>query len=435
MLKRLLLAATAALCISTASAAPPPGTQSGISYMLRSENNIGAFSLQSQDPTAANTLAALPPLHIGEVATRARVANQFATSNTAFMSRSAHIARDNVTSLSVSFPNWWVNTASAANTSEETPTGAPATITASIEYPAGVFTQLRFSGSAAGVVPSGADMMSDQATVSIPNGAKFWVRELYQNSAGIPVSGGAAAGVYGGDAITFGSAATDQTMGGTVASMGAAYGFTAFPDAIVAQTTKRAACLVGTSRVQGIRDARSDATNDGGELARAIGPRMPYLDLSAASGQALKFVYSYPLRAALMQYCSVTVDEFGINDTNAGYTAAQIEAARSTIAASFTQGPTYGATIVPFTTSTDNWATTANQTVYGKESVREQLNADIRAGLTGEVGVVDVDAAIDPTATHLWPAPGYTADGIHELTPAAQLEGRSGAVTLALPTP
>src|SRR5215831_11995563 len=55
------------------------------------------------------------------------------------MSRSAHIATDNITQLGIVIPNFTLIDPG------EQASGGTATVTASVEYPAGTFTQIKFS--------------------------------------------------------------------------------------------------------------------------------------------------------------------------------------------------------------------------------------------------------------------------------------------------
>jgi lysophospholipase L1-like esterase len=86
--------------------------------------------------------------------------------------------------------------------------------------------------------------------------------------------------------------------------------------------------------------------------------------------------------------------------------------------------PVYVQTNLPATTSTDAFATTANQTVVASEAQRLALNASMRAGgVANAWGVVDTarwaESATDPGK---W-LPGLTADGTHP--------NRAGSVTIA----
>ena len=166
-------------------------------------------------PTLPSTVT--PPVYLGEVATRAEIPMGMAApaAGTEFMSRSFHYARQTISQLQVAFPNFYVNA-----TVGEQPIGGTATLTASVEYPAGTFTQLKFNGAVSATMPNGGFIVSDVAKVAIPNGAKFYVREFYQNAAGFPYTGSTIAQTnlasYGEGMLWAPVGLTDLTMGGTV---------------------------------------------------------------------------------------------------------------------------------------------------------------------------------------------------------------------------
>jgi hypothetical protein len=103
-------------------------------------------------------------LYTGQLATRSFVPQINSTSNKQMMSRSRHISRTTITSLAIVVANWYVS----HSTLIEVANGGPATITASVEYPAGTFTQIKFGGSASGTLP---DMNELYRTSSVFNPA------------------------------------------------------------------------------------------------------------------------------------------------------------------------------------------------------------------------------------------------------------------------
>jgi hypothetical protein len=80
------------------------------------------------------------------------------------------------------------------------------------------------------------------------------------------------------------------------------------------------------------------------------------------------------------------------------------------------------ATVAPRTTSTDNWATVANQTPVTGEAQRVAYNTSLRTSPPSWVaGIFDVAAQVESSLNSgAWKATGtafgYTADGIHETT-------------------
>ena len=119
----------------------------------------------------------------------------------------------------------------------------------------------------------------------------------------------------------------------------------------------------------------------------------------------------------------------GTNDIANSRTLVQVQAALTTI---ITMARARGMkialeTMIPRTTSSDAWATVANQTLPAYESVRLAFNTWVRTGAGGLVDlVVDTAATIDSglvasaAATGKWRPAGatgpYTADGVHPAT-------------------
>ena len=187
-------------------------------------------------------------------------------------------------------------------------------------------------------------------------------------------------------------------------------------------------CLIGDSRTQGIQDLVADASGDIGNLAHYIGATLGYINGGVSGDTAgTALTGSWTNRIALAHYCTSVVDELGINDIATGSSLAVATAARAAVDALFPFVPVYGTTLEPETTSTDSFATTANQTVSAwNATVRIPFNAAIRAGAVGEVNYIDLAHMVDPTDSGKWPvtgaASGCTLDGVHEINVSNQLE-------------
>jgi hypothetical protein len=296
-----------------------------------------AFS-QGQMPMYLMPGPAAP--YLGQVATRSAVSNFFYAPNTQMNSRSSHTMRSAVSSFQVVLPNWYV----AHSTFTEVGTGAAATITASIEYPIGTFTQIKFSGSATGTIPNGQNLTSDPIALSIPANGQFFVRVFWQNSAGtILLYDGTPVGIatdfmaenYTGEALdAAASGLSDLTMGGTITESNTYY--SAFrPVAIIAMITKPSVLLLGDSRQQGYQNnvgSGSAANVPQGEWAGSIDPLFGYINAGIPADQANLFVASHANRVALGQYCSHIGCEYGINDLDlSSLTSAQLISAIQSI--------------------------------------------------------------------------------------------------------
>jgi hypothetical protein len=357
-----------------------------------------------------------PSTFFGQLATRTYVPNTLLDTNT-YAVRTFRYARSGITSLKVAIPGGWYVPGNAA----ETNSGGTTSIRASIEYPAGTFFQLKFSGSALGSFASGAMGWSDLLTgLSIPAGAMFFVRMSISNTSGIAyylTANGNRTFVSSTTYDAMEQTATDLTMSGTITD-----GFNSFangciwPMAIVGPTTSASLALLGDSRQTGEGDFTTDTTGDVGELPRLFGGTYAYLKCAIAGDTAQEFVSSHANRIALAQYCTHVACNYGGNDLNGGTSAATIEGYLATIQGLIGQRPFSQTTVSPITTSTDNWATTGNQSFSSTfNTQRQTLNTFVRGGGAGTL--IDVSSVEEFSGTSgVWNAPNYTGDGLHEST-------------------
>lgn len=117
-------------------------------------------------------------------------------------------------------------------------------------------------------------------------------------------------------------------------------------------------------------------------------------------------------RSAIMAKCDYVIVGEGTNDIASGMTLAQYQPKALAIATWFsaTGIKVYFGTIPPRTTSTDSWATLANQTVAASEAQRLAINEWLRTIPAPITGILDVAAAVETSGK--WNV-GTTADGIH----------------------
>lgn len=376
----------------------------------------------------------LLPSYLGQVATRTLVPSNTATLNKQFSTRRYMFARDNITSLQLVIPNWYVKT---ATTGAETAQGGTMTVTASIEYPAGVYTQVLFSGVPSSVIANGDTLVSDACSVSIPRGAKFFVRMFVQCETGVIFANGSQiVDTTNGDFSRYAaSGLSDVTMGGTApTTVDNANTFTAA--AVIAYTRRQSIFLMGDSLTAGSGDSVSDTTGDNGILARSVGPSFAYINAGCPGDRAYWAAANYTKRAALASYCSHVVCALGTNDFYAGSkTSAQtktaVESLKTMAAAS---KPFFVTTITPRTTSTDSWATTANQTAVAGNTNRVTYNGVVRAGsISGAAGFFEIADVVESARdSGLWKvnasASWYTADGTHGTNTAYQAVRDAGPI-------
>jgi lysophospholipase L1-like esterase len=174
-----------------------------------------------------------------------------------------------------------------------------------------------------------------------------------------------------------------------------------------------------------------DAANDNfiqwddgnrGYIYRALGYGTPHVNASRGSTTAQMAASRDYGQFSVLEICKPThiINALGRNDIFNGRTAAQTKADIITGNAKYSGlGKVYGVTIPPWTSSTDSWATVANQTPQnsGYEAQRIIYNADIRANYAswGLAGVIDVSAYCeDATVAGKWRADiAATPDGVH----------------------
>lgn len=342
------------------------------------------------------------------------------------MSRQRFKAKNTLKALTLAFPNWYITD----STYLETGAGAAATITASIEYPAGAFTQVKFSGSASGSIADGATLLSDVVSVDMPDGAIFWVRTYLTCTAGIVYSAAAgetSPGISGSEIGV--SGITDKTMGGAIGDSTGVYA----PIVILGTAIQPSIAIHGDSRAFGSGDSE-DGSQDSGNLQRTLSDRFVIVNLSKSGDRAAKLANGYTKRNAVADYCTHVIVQTGTNDIRSdGRTAAQVRADNETVAALYPTKTVFGATVEPISTSTDSWATIANQTPTGNNSERIAYNNLVRAGLTGFAGFFDLaDVAESSRDSGKWKvtgsAFGYTVDGVHPCRAGYLLVPESGAI-------
>lgn len=167
--------------------------------------------------------------------------------------------------------------------------------------------------------------------------------------------------------------------------------------------------------------------------AAANGGSIPYAVL-ARSGEKAQTVANenHTNRMAMLTYCSHVICNWGTNDIQASRTFAQVTADLITIWALMRRHgvKVFQCLILPRTTSSDSWATAANQTVvsgFGVGGIRDQVNAWIALQVGSLIdGVIDANAVVeDPANPSKWVTTGATfyatTDGIHPTDAAMAL--------------
>ena len=155
--------------------------------------------------------------------------------------------------------------------------------------------------------------------------------------------------------------------------------------------------VVGSSSAQGVGDAQQAPYYVPGYLARSLcAAKIPYINCSETGETAANFLGDGAAkRRKLISLCNAThsINTYGSNDVGAGATYADVVTRLQRIEKvlrGFGTEP-YFCTYTPGTSSTDSWATVANQTV--QSPIRHQLSDWLR-DLSG-FNVIDLEAVSD----------------------------------------
>lgn len=405
------------------------GGASANTYILQA-SDVGAtltFEVTASNASGSATAASVATATgttLRIIATRARACTSNAATNRQCNSRSFHVANDTISALKIAYANFQLTSA----ISTEQAQGSVCTLTASVEYPSGTFTQILFGGVASKAVADGDLIFSDSCTIAIPNGATFWIRMFRVTTAG-GMQYCSWRNSAGGDLMnTAPSGLSDLSMGGTITSSG---NFSVPPFAILGQTAKSALLLIGDSKTHGFNDTAENASaaTPGlrGEIAKSLPASYPFVNLASGGSRANLWATQWTKRALMLPYASDYYISLGHNDlfvsadsaatiqSNLGLITAAIIAANAAAKIKIaTQSHKAG--------STDAFATLANQTAAlgGAGSARGVLNAAIRASSVSNQnnGFIEIaDQTEDTRDTGKWKVDGtaskYTADGIH----------------------
>lgn len=341
----------------------------------------------------------------GQLTTNVLTPNGLLAAGNSAMSRRAHYARGNISSISAVWPGWIVSTGNGAFGSEAAVSDY--SVYFWIEHPTGVYTLVDNNLT----VFSGLTTVGSALLINIPDGTKFYTWTNWINGAPTYVDSTVNAAnftdefynSYSGTATHVPPFGTDSNSRRTAAG----------PIALIGPRGGKAIALIGDSRTQGAHDL-ADASTDRGNLARSVGPLHAYINLAIGGDDQASFLFSHSNRAALARaYCTHVIDEYSVNMMfNRNITAAITYAYKQRMQYIFNK-PYVPTTLEPNTLSTDNWASSANQ-VDNRPQIAV-YNAIIRA-LSNFVEISTPVA--DGTTPTKWVTNGTaqyaTLDGLHE---------------------
>lgn len=319
--------------------------------------------------------------------------------------RYSHVMKTECSNLQFVFANFY------PTVTTESSNANAITIAVSLEY-GGMITRLFFDGARTKLIDQGGIAMTDPIFRDIPVGATFFTRIWVS----VPVDGNTypqGLGLIGSSGE--GKSTGDQTL--TTGALGASTESGFGPVAIVgtpAQDNAVAFALIGDSMI-------GDANGDGWPVL-AVQNKFGYSLISRPGSDVttLQKNSGNVYRLRLLRFFTHAIVTFGSNDWNlAAAFATQEGYIKDLIRNLKTAGlEVYYATTLPRSTSTDAWATTANQTVYAGNSYntkRQTFNTNLRNGVYG-VKVLDAAAVVEtsPNSIGVWKA-AMTGDGIHPL--------------------
>lgn len=307
-----------------------------------------------------------------------------------------------------------------------------------IEYN-GVAYVSTYGGAAKGTVAAGGvDVQSDPHTgcPDIPAGALVWIVRRREYAVGVTphyLYNATFSPVISGQGYNRGDG-SGATAIGVAGPMPGGTGWTAIdslyaPPVLLGEpitpSAARPFIICGASIEYANNDATGDGANGAGAymrraLADGGGTKYPWINMAVGSESSVQFIAASTRRRAYLQYAAggCAVNGYGGNDFTGGATPDDTWANFLTIngyfkAAGITRTAVVRAHVK--SNSTDNYATTTNQTPRGNfPSWRASMDAKAAASLAdGTIGLYLDDSAAIEASGNIWKAPGYTTDGTH----------------------
>lgn len=336
------------------------------------------------------------------------------------------------------------------NTSEQLPAGNGGTVRASVEYPSGVLTPAYSADGKRDITLEAGGIGKLYAPgVEIPANANFWIRTRlsFTTSDAFPQSWGGISG--NGDFATVLTTAAGSDYTATTSGQPAANSSAAFAPSLVTVIPEKpypSVALIGDSITANTGDTTTDAINTiagvlPGWALRALSsdgsgryrPRVPAVNLSISGELAsnIATISKSSKRFALVDASGAThaFVALGTNDLNQGGTVASLQVNLLTIWGWLAHRgiKVYANTLVPLApTSTDTFATVANQTPSANDPNRVTYNNWLRDGAPVTSALVAVAAGTTTAGTLRVGQPGHPLTGYIELADAVESSRDSG---------
>lgn len=302
-----------------------------------------------------------------------------------------------------------------------TPTNNPDPITVRSGFEVGgIFYPVWFpNGSRDALIEPGGFVVG-RCAIPLTVGDLFFSRTKVSVSAGglkWPI--GLGDSMNGADEGAVGSAVnSDLTLSGSItANSNSGY----YPWAIFGKATIPSVSIlvVGDSIAAG-KGGVLVAGKGAGWIAEAFPTNVPWLRAAPMSGEtsgqwSVASGSGIQRLIAMVGVYNRALVTYGINDITGGQTFSAVQTRLTNLWAQLrSMGcKVYQTTITPVTTSTDTWATTANQTVTATNGIRTQVNDWIRGMPIGLDGYLEVADLVETARNSgIWKA-GHTSDGTH----------------------
>ena len=338
----------------------------------------------------------------------------------------APLDRD-VSNFELAFPNWYLAPAETAGANS-------ITVKAAFEYGfAGQPTALiplYFNGARSAVIEAGATRLCDPAGFQMTKGTFGYLRVAVSVASLGQFWPTGRALVGGASELSWNSDQVD-----VLGTAGGSNGFTYMygPAAIIGfgENDNASVLIVGDSIAAGSVGEASGGDSQGnqGYVERALANNLPWANTARGSDQFATFLAAHSRRLAYgPQFATHAISEMGVNDifiANRSLTVLQDMAISTWKRLAGERMKVFQTTITPRTTSTDSWATLANQTLFSvpQEAVRVAFNDWIRAGAPIVAGAA---VAIGTGGAVLAGAAGHPLTGFFEVADIAESARNSG---------
>lgn len=292
--------------------------------------------------------------------------------------------------IQLGFGNWYVNGSPLVDTDA----GSSVTFSAAFEDANNNVFQVTFNGQTSVTLPGGGFILSDPLPIDVVQGDTVFVR-VYQSSSSAYVTRFAVGQLSTGGGFTATTNLTATGSGAVTSTNTFLFG----PMCIIGTPTgsgrPKSVILQGDSITVGLADGTNAGVDSGyastfpggGYLMRALTGNAGVIQDGFSGDSVTNFAapMGHFRRGGLTRFAKYAVCTYGRNDLTGGRTAAQIQADLLTQAyRNVARGliGTVVATLTPYTTSTDRWTTTTNQTVAnsGINTIRIAHNAWVRGG-------------------------------------------------------